>query len=105
MLKVKRGELLAIVVTCTRQGTGRVDAVFWGYLLLVDGDIKCGLDYSAAGDGTDQLGRKSQNERWFTSVDRRRTDAQENRQKLGSSVCIYVRRVRDSRKSRHTKQL
>lgn len=39
---------------------------------------------------TDQLGRKSQNERWFTSVDRRSTDAQENRQKLGSSVCMYI---------------
>lgn len=98
MLKVKRGELLAIVVTCTRQGTGRVDAV--------DGDIKCGLDYSAAGDG-----RISWEENHKTSdgsllwTDGAQMHKRTDKSWAAVCVCIYVRRVRDSRKSRHTKQL
>jgi hypothetical protein len=97
---------LAIVVTCTRQGTGRVDAVFWGYLLLVDGDIKCELDYSAAGDG-----RISWEENHKTSdgsllwTDGAQMHKRTDKSWAAVCVCIYVRRVRDSRKSRHTKQL
>ncbi len=87
MLKVKRGELVASCVTYTRRLSVDAVFVFWGMIFSSSGWI-----FSAVSDGSAGKKKNSQNGRWFTSVDRRRTDAQEIRPEptKGGQPSVYM---------------